>query len=120
MPRPAGLPKTGGRKRGTPNKASAAREVEIRASGLTPLEYMLQVMRDEEAPTELRLDAAVRAAPFVHARLSSVAVENKDGQAFAISVEQRQRETQERERRALALIEETFGLAARGGTTAQS
>ena len=87
MSRPAGLPKTGGRKRGTPNKASAAREAAVGASGLTPLDYMLRVIRDEQAPTELRLDAAARAAPYVHPRLSSVAVENKDGQPFAISVE---------------------------------
>ena len=120
MPRPVGLPKTGGRRRGTPNKASAAREAEIRASGPTPLDYMLQVMRDEEAPTELRLDAAARAAPYVHPRLSSVAVENKDGQPFAISVEQQRREAEERARQALEIIDETFGLTMAGGTTAQS
>ena len=120
MPRPVGLPKTGGRKRGTPNKASATREADIKASGLTPLDYMLQVMRDEEAPTELRLDAAARAAPYVHPRLSSVAVENKDGQPFAISVEQQRREAEERAREAVALIDETFGLVMAGGTTAQS
>jgi hypothetical protein len=120
MPRPIGLPKTGGRKRGTPNKATAAREAEIRSSGLTPLDYMLQVMRDEEAPTELRLDAAARAAPYVHPRLASVAVENKDGQPFALSIEQQRREAEERAREAVALIDETFGLVAHAGTTAQS
>jgi hypothetical protein len=120
MPRPVGLPKTGGRKRGTPNKASAAREAAVQASGLTPLKYMLRVMRDEKATTELRLDAAARAAPYVHPRLSSVAVENKDGQPFAISVEQQQREAEERARQAVALIDETFGLVMAGGTTAQS
>jgi hypothetical protein len=119
MPRPVGLPKTGGRKCGTPNKATAAREAEIRASGLTPLDYMLQVMRDEGSPTELRLDAAARAAPYVHPRLSSVAVENKDGQPFAISVEEQQREAEERARAAVALMDETFGLVAHRGTTAQ-
>jgi hypothetical protein len=118
MPRPLGLPKTGGRKRGTPNKASAAREAAINVSGLTPLDYLLQVMRDEQVPTELRLDAATRAAPYVHPRLSSVAVENKDGQPFAISVEQQRREAEERAREAIALIDETFGLAAGGCTAA--
>jgi hypothetical protein len=120
MPRPAGLPKTGGRKKGTSNKATVAREAAVKASGLTPLDYMLGVMRDEEAPTELRLDAAARSAPYVHPRLSSVAVENKDGQPFAISVEQQQREAEERARQAAALIDETFGLAVAGGTTVHS
>src|SRR2546430_10630443 len=35
----------GGRKRGTPNKASAARQAEVAASGVTPLEVMLDNMR---------------------------------------------------------------------------
>jgi len=35
----------GGRKPGTPNKASAARHAEVAASGITPLEVMLDNMR---------------------------------------------------------------------------
>src|SRR2546430_12600869 len=37
--------KTGGRQAGTPNKASAARQAEVAASGVTPLEVMLRNMR---------------------------------------------------------------------------
>src|SRR5262245_40220663 len=116
MPRPAGLPKTGGRKKGTLNKATAARQAAIVASGMTPLDFMLSIMRDEGAATELRLEAACKAAPFVHPRLSAVAVENKDGEPFAISVEQQEREAEERARKALAIIDETFGLAVADGT----
>lgn len=72
MARPAGKPKTGGRKKGTPNKITVAREAKIRASGLTPLGYMLKVMRDESNPQDIRLDAAYKAAPYVHAKLASV------------------------------------------------
>ena len=68
--RPKGSPKTGGRQKGTPNKASAAREAEVEASGLTPLAYMLAVLRDEEASTEDRRWAASHAAPYVHPRLA--------------------------------------------------
>jgi len=41
-------------------------------AGVSPLEFMLQVMRNvaEEAPR--RLDAAKAAAPYLHARLSAV------------------------------------------------
>jgi hypothetical protein len=60
------------RKRGIPNKASAAREAAIAASGLTPLEYMLSTMRDQRQPVALRLDMAKAAAPYVHPRLASV------------------------------------------------
>lgn len=62
----------GGRPKGSKNKASIAREQEIKASGLTPLDYMLTIMRDEEAPKDVRLDAAKAAAPYVHPKLSSV------------------------------------------------
>jgi phage terminase large subunit len=52
-----------GRPKGSPNKASAAKAAEIAASGLTPLEYMLQVLRNEELPRDARMDAAYKAAP---------------------------------------------------------
>jgi hypothetical protein len=74
MSRPAGIPKTGGRKRGVPNKASAIREAEIKAAGVTPLNFMLGVMRDAEKTVEMRLEAAAKAAPYVHPRLASLAV----------------------------------------------
>jgi hypothetical protein len=61
-----------GRKKGIPNRASAAREAAIAASGLTPLEYMLTTMRDETKPIALRLDMAKAAAPYVHPRLASM------------------------------------------------
>ena len=73
-----GAAKTGGRKPGTPNKASAAKAAAIAASGLTPLDYMISVMRDETNPP-LRLDAAKSAAPYVHPKLSSVELAGKDG-----------------------------------------
>ena len=67
-----GEPKTGGRKPGSRNKATAERERVLAASGLTPLEYMLKVMRNNRMPPTARLDAAKAAAPFVHPRLSAV------------------------------------------------
>jgi hypothetical protein len=40
-------------------------------SGVTPLEYLLSIMRDESGDAHARLDAAKAAAPYCHARLSS-------------------------------------------------
>jgi hypothetical protein len=54
----------------------------IRASGPTPLDYMLQLMRDESLEPAKRLDAAKAAAPYVHPRLASVAVGNQDDKPF--------------------------------------
>jgi hypothetical protein len=39
---------------------------------LTPLEYLLAVLRDPARPEKERFEAAKAAAPYVHARLSSV------------------------------------------------
>src|SRR4051794_41960434 len=55
--RPKGLPKTGGRKKGSVDKLK--REAEIAASGLTPLHYMLGIVRAE---TPSGLDASVAIA----------------------------------------------------------
>ena len=62
----------GGSRKGCPNKATANREAEIKASGLTPLDYMLSTLRDETKDHVTRMDAAKSAAPFVHPRLSQV------------------------------------------------
>jgi hypothetical protein len=54
----------------------------VRAGGITPLDYMLQVMRDEGLEPAKRLDAAKAAAPYVHPRLASLAVGNQDDKPF--------------------------------------
>ena len=61
-----------GRKPNTPNKRTAEIQQAVEQSGLTPLEYMLHVMRNEGFETRDRMTAAVAAAPYVHAKLSSV------------------------------------------------
>ena|SRR6516164_5570677 len=92
--------KTGGRCRGTPNKATSERQAAVAASGKTPLAIMLQNMRwaDEEATRlterlagaepsleteqlssqlmrlrQLSVEWAHLAAPFVHPRLAVTA-----------------------------------------------
>lgn len=40
--------------------------------GVTPLEFMLKHMRDENAPIAERLDMAKAAAPYIHPKLSSI------------------------------------------------
>jgi hypothetical protein len=68
-----------GRKRGTKDskpRLSAARKVALAAAeaGLVPLDYMLEIMRDPNADPNERLKAAIAAAPYIHPRLSAVAV----------------------------------------------
>ena len=46
-------------------------------SGLSPLEFMLQKMRDPGTASHEPLDAAKAAAPHVHPRLANVAMTTK-------------------------------------------
>jgi hypothetical protein len=76
MARPLGLPKTGGRKKGTPNKRSLDEIFEADARGMLPHQLLAAVARGEEidgvVPTfEQRLDAAKACAPYFAPRLSN-------------------------------------------------
>lgn len=68
-----------GRKAGSPNKATAEQRKAVEDSGLTPLDYLLSVMRDEEIPRADRVDAANKAAPYVHSKLATVDHRSSDG-----------------------------------------
>jgi hypothetical protein len=69
MPRPKGLPKTGGRQKGAVDKIK--REAILAAQGITPLDYMIGIVRNEQEDKTVRLDAAKAAAPYVHPRLQT-------------------------------------------------
>lgn len=66
--------KTGGRKKGVGNKLTEEIKREAIGSGITPLQYMLAVMRDPKAKQARRDDMAGKAAPYVHPKLSSVEI----------------------------------------------
>ena len=78
--------KTGGRQKGTPNRATVAKAEEIAASGLTPLDFMLKLLRDEAQPTDLRLDAAKSAAPYVHPKRAPVNSDGEDSSGIVVVV----------------------------------
>lgn len=42
------------------------------AGGITPLDYMLNILRDEKQSDAARFEAAKHAAPYVHAKLAAV------------------------------------------------
>jgi hypothetical protein len=86
--RPKGHPKTGGRKRGTPNKRTTELQARIRATGMMPLDFMIAVMRNAKAPLELRFEAARQAAPYVHPRLTAIEHSGTDGGAVPVEVKQ--------------------------------
>lgn len=75
--------KAGGRTKGTPNKKNKELIDKIEASGLTPLDFMMNIMRNDTPPKDsspaqqiafhtLRFEAAKAAAPYVHPKLASI------------------------------------------------
>ena len=98
MPRP----KTGGRKRGTPNKKTVELQREIAKTGLTPLEVMVRRMRWHSQQADLAVkrkdyadaerhmkeanEAASQAAPYLHAKLSAVEMGNKTGEPLKVVI----------------------------------
>jgi hypothetical protein len=107
MPFQKGRAKVGGRKKGTPNKASAQRKAAIAAIeetaarlGLQPIEASpLQVMctvmclRLQERDYESAVDIAAMAAPYIHARLNATdvsirhSVANRSDAEIALEIE---------------------------------
>lgn len=61
-----------GRKPGGANKIDQESREAALAGGISPLDYMLSVMRNESNDEGRRLDAAKAAAPYLHARLTSM------------------------------------------------
>jgi hypothetical protein len=82
----------GGKREGAGRKAGSVttktREIADKAAaeGLTPLDYMLKLLRDEDQPKEDRMWAAEKAAPYVHAKLASVEHKGEDGGPLQIIV----------------------------------
>ena len=65
-----------GRKLGSRNRAALEMADRAAAEGITPLELILLAMRQyhQEGKLALALDAAVKAAPYLHPRLAAVEV----------------------------------------------
>lgn len=68
-----------GRKKGSLGKKTREIAEKAAKSGITPLEYMLKVMRSESADPERRDAMARAAAPYIHPRLEAIAVSGPNG-----------------------------------------
>jgi hypothetical protein len=71
MPR-GGKREGAGRKPGSLTQRTRAIAEGALSAGITPLEYLLNILRDDTQAQEVRTDAAKAAAPYCHARLNSV------------------------------------------------
>src|SRR5262245_58115072 len=95
-----------GRPPGARNRKSLEMAEAIEASGMTPLDYMIAVMRDKDVDPQIRLEAARGAAPYVHARLSSAEITHTD----SITATAMRLTPEEIQQKIRALIEENPGL----------
>ncbi|WP_051645075.1 hypothetical protein [Labrenzia sp. DG1229] len=73
MPKTGGARAGAGRPPGVTNKKSAEILAEAVRQGVTPVEYMLSIMRNETADAKDRAWAAEKAAPYIHARPAPMA-----------------------------------------------
>ena len=86
MAKAKGSPKTGGRKKGTPNAKNAALIEAVERTGTTPLAHLLRVMRNPKAGQSERFEAAKAAAPYVHPKLAAIEHTGKNGDAINLSL----------------------------------
>lgn len=77
--------KTGGRQKGSTNKKTAELQAAVAKSGLTPLEYLLKVMRTIGDDRQ-RLNAAIAAAPYIHPKLANIEVSGKGGGPVVVAM----------------------------------
>ena len=68
-----------GRPKGARNVKTIAQVAKVAESGLLPLDYLLSVLRDETEDRDVRMDAAHKAAPYIHAKLATVDHKSTDG-----------------------------------------
>ena len=61
-----------GRKAGAPTAMNQEARAKAAAGGITPLDYMLGILRDDAKTEALRFEAAKAAAPYVHAKLANI------------------------------------------------
>src|SRR5260221_12975678 len=78
----------GGRQRGTPNKTTALRNAAFAAAAanpdISPLDFLLGIMRDPNVSLEFRIKVAQATLPFVHAKLLSAPLKHTAGSAKLI------------------------------------
>lgn len=76
-----------GRKQGSLSRKTREIAEAAAEEGITPLEFLVSVMRDPQQGLSVRLDAAKSAAPYMHPRLQTIAHTGEDGGPLTIVVE---------------------------------
>jgi hypothetical protein len=111
----------GGRQKGTPNKSTVLKKAALSSASadatITPLQFLLGVMRDPQAPTDLRIRVARAAAPLVHGKPGIASPEvSKAGaiDGFTIDIEEA-KELRDIEHRLSDFLRKRYGPSENGG-----
>jgi hypothetical protein len=72
MSRPPGLPKTGGRQPGTPNRITKEARVRLEELGCDPIESMVRIANDPHVSPELRGKMFAELAGYIHPKRRAV------------------------------------------------
>jgi hypothetical protein len=72
MSRPRGLPKTGGRQRGTPNRKTDELAAKLAKLGCDPIEGLARIAMAAETVPELKVRCYAELAGYIHAKRKAV------------------------------------------------
>jgi hypothetical protein len=75
-----------GRPKGAASRANEEARAEALASGLSPLNYMLGVMRDSSVDDGRRDDMAKAAAPYIHSKMAPAEFGDEEAKAIIINI----------------------------------
>jgi hypothetical protein len=87
MSRPKGLPKTGGRIRGTPNRKTDELAAKLHGLGCDPIEGLARIAMDAATALELKVRCYAELAQYVHAKRKAVERKSEEDNELRVIVE---------------------------------
>jgi hypothetical protein len=76
--RPAGLPKTGGRQKGTPNRATAVLKDKLAALGCDPVEELAKIAQNPKTTVESKIQIYSTLLPYVYPKRKPMEDSNEE------------------------------------------
>ena len=76
--RPPGLPKTGGRRKGTPNNATRIVAEKLEALGCDPIKNLARIAMDVSAPYEIQMRCNIELAQYLYPKRRPVEIPDEE------------------------------------------
>lgn len=87
MSRPRGLPKTGGRVRGTPNRKTCELAAKLDSLGCDPILGLARIAMNEATAPELKVRCYAELAQYVYAKRKAVEHLTEDEREIRVTIE---------------------------------